>query len=33
MAEANNLAAAMVIAPIAGIAAAVGKFFKMTRNS
>ena len=28
MAQANNLAAAMLIAPVAGIAAAVGKYFK-----
>jgi len=27
MARANNLAAAMIIAPVAGIAAAVGKYF------
>lgn len=33
MAEANNLAAAMIIAPIAGIAAAVGKFVKMTKRN
>ena len=32
MAEANNLAAAMAIAPVAGIAAAVGKFVKLARN-
>jgi hypothetical protein len=32
MADANNLAAAMVIAPIAGIAAAAGKIYKMTRD-
>jgi Fe-S-cluster-containing dehydrogenase component len=32
MAEANNLAAAMVIAPIAGIAAAMGRYYKLTRN-
>ena len=31
MARANNLAAAMVVAPIAGIAAAVGKFYKRTK--
>jgi len=30
MADGNNLAAALAIAPIAGIAAAVGKFYKMT---
>ena len=32
MAEANNLAAAMLVAPIAGIAAAVGKYFKLTKS-
>ena len=32
MAQANNLAAAMFVAPIAGIAAAVGKYFKMTKK-
>jgi formate dehydrogenase iron-sulfur subunit len=31
MARANNLAAAMLVAPIAGIAAAVGKFYKQTK--
>lgn len=31
MAQANNLAAAMFVAPIAGLAAAVGKFYKRTR--
>src|SRR5210317_470720 len=31
MARANNLAAAMFVAPIAGIAAAVGKFYKRTK--
>jgi len=31
MAQANNLAAAMIVAPIAGIAAAVGKFYKRTK--
>ena len=31
MARANNLAAAMIVAPIAGIAAAVGKFYKRTK--
>jgi len=31
MAQANNLAAAMLVAPIAGIAAAVGKFYKQTK--
>jgi len=33
MARANNLATAMVLAPVAGIAAAVGKFVKLTKNS
>jgi formate dehydrogenase iron-sulfur subunit len=33
MAQANNLTAAMVIAPVAGIAAAVGKFVKMAKNN
>jgi hypothetical protein len=33
MAQANNLAAAMFVAPIAGIAAAVGKYYKRTKNS
>ncbi len=33
MAEANNLAAAMVIAPVAGIAAAVGRFVAKTRTN
>jgi len=33
MAEANNLAAAMVIAPIAGIAAAAGKIYKTGRKT
>jgi len=32
MADANNLAAAMIIAPIAGVAAAAGKFYKMTKT-
>ena len=32
MAQANNLATAMVIAPMAGIAAAVGKFYKMSKT-
>jgi len=32
MADANNIAAAMVIAPLAGVAAAVGKFYKFTQN-
>jgi len=31
MAQANNLAVAMLVAPIAGIAAAVGKFYKRTK--
>jgi hypothetical protein len=31
MARANNLAAAMIVAPIAGIAAAVGKFYKRAK--
>ncbi len=31
MADGNNLATALAIAPIAGIAAAVGKFYKMTK--
>jgi Fe-S-cluster-containing dehydrogenase component len=31
MAQANNLATAMFVAPIAGIAAAVGKFYKRTK--
>ena len=33
MAQANNLTAAMVFAPIAGIAAAVGKFVKLAKNN
>ena len=32
MARANNLAAAMLIAPVAGIAAAVGKFFNKSKS-
>ena len=32
MARANHLATAMLIAPVAGVAAAVGKFLKMTKN-
>jgi len=32
MADANNLAAAMLVAPVAAIAAAAGKFYKMTRK-
>jgi len=31
MADANTLAAAMIIAPIAGVAAAAGKFYKMSK--
>jgi hypothetical protein len=31
MAQANNLAAAMLVAPVAGIAAAVGKYFKRSK--
>jgi hypothetical protein len=33
MAQANNLTTAMVLAPVAGIAAAVGKFYKLTKSS
>jgi Fe-S-cluster-containing dehydrogenase component len=33
MARANNLAAAIFVAPLAGIAAAVGKYYKLTKNS
>lgn len=33
MGQANNLATAMFVAPIAGIAAAVGKYYKLTKNS
>ena len=33
MASANNIAAAMVVAPIAGMAAAIGKSFKYFKNS
>jgi Fe-S-cluster-containing dehydrogenase component len=33
MAQANNLTTAMIIAPVAGIAAAVGKFVKLTKDS
>jgi Fe-S-cluster-containing dehydrogenase component len=33
MAVANNLAAAMVIAPLAGVAAAAGKFYKITKEN
>jgi formate dehydrogenase iron-sulfur subunit len=33
MAQANNLTAALFVAPIAGIAAAVGKYYKLTKNS
>ena len=32
MAHADNLAKAMIIAPIAGIAAAVGKFFSTSKK-
>jgi len=32
MADANNLAAAMIIAPIAGVVAAVGKFYNMSKT-
>jgi Fe-S-cluster-containing dehydrogenase component len=32
MAKGNNLAAAMVIAPLAGVAAAVGKYVKLARK-
>jgi len=32
MAQANNLAAAMLIAPVAGIAAAIGKYFKRSKT-
>ena len=32
MADANNLAAAMIFAPVAGVAAAAGKFYKMTKT-
>ena len=33
MAQANNLTTAMLLAPVAGIAAAVGKFVKLSKNS
>lgn len=33
MGQANNLAAAMFLAPIAGIAGAVGRYYKSTKNS
>jgi len=33
MAQGNNLAKAMVFAPLAGVAAAVGKYYKMTKNT
>ena len=33
MAQANNMVAAMAIAPLAGIAAAVGKIYKMTKSN
>jgi hypothetical protein len=32
MADANNLAAAMVIAPLAGLAAAAGKLYNYTKK-
>lgn len=32
MAQANNLTTAMALAPVAGIAAAIGKFVKLTKN-
>ena len=32
MAKGNNLTKAMVFAPLAGVAAAVGKYYKMTKN-
>lgn len=32
MADTNNLTRAMVVAPLAGIAAAIGKFYQSTRN-
>ena len=32
MAKGNNLAKAMVFAPLAGVAAAVGKYYKMTKD-
>jgi formate dehydrogenase iron-sulfur subunit len=32
MADSNNLAAAMIIAPIAGVVAAAGKFYKMSKT-
>ncbi|MDY6790056.1 MAG: 4Fe-4S dicluster domain-containing protein [Thermodesulfobacteriota bacterium] len=32
MADSNNLAAAMIVAPIAGLAAAAGKFYQMTKT-
>jgi hypothetical protein len=33
MAQGNNLTTAMALAPVAGIAAAVGKFVKLTKSS
>jgi hypothetical protein len=33
MAHADNLAKAMIIAPVAGLAAAVGRFLKSSKNS
>ena len=32
MADTNNLTRAMLIAPLAGVAAALGRFYKMTRT-
>ena len=32
MADANNLAAAMILAPIAGAVSAAGKFYKMSKT-
>jgi hypothetical protein len=32
MAQANHLATAILIAPVAGIAAAVGKYFKQSKT-
>ena len=32
MAQGNNLAAAMIVAPLAGVAAAVGKYVKLSRK-
>lgn len=33
MSQANNLASAMIIAPLAGVAAAAGKFYKSSKNN